>query len=323
MNSTHFLSAFLPLSLCLWFLTYIYSKREMRGLPTLWRWFFSTTIPVLISCFAYKKKSLSLSGLFVSIFVGFVLTLSNYSFMASLLTFFITSSSVTKFRSHIKRRIEEDFREGGQRNWVQVVCNGGVAAQLSFFYLMESGSREVTIDFISEYNISWFAISVLGAICCANGDTWASELGSVIGRGDPRLITTLRRVVRGTNGGVSLVGLLVSALGGCVVSFAFYIPILLFSNSEDYYSSPPQLIPLLIFGLFAGLFGSIVDSLLGATLQYSGFDMKMRRVVQNKGKNVRHISGINLLDNHSVNLLSTFITAVVSPYFAIILWNYF
>lgn len=37
----------------------------------------------------------------------------------------------------------------------------------------------------------------IGAFACCNGDTWASEFGTVIGTGDPFLITTRKRVPRG------------------------------------------------------------------------------------------------------------------------------
>jgi uncharacterized membrane protein len=44
--------------------------------------------------------------------MGFMLTLTSYSFLMCLVTFFVTSSKVTKFRSERKRKTEEGFKEG-------------------------------------------------------------------------------------------------------------------------------------------------------------------------------------------------------------------
>ena len=86
---------------------------------------------------------------------------------------------------------------GGQRNWVQVLCNGGIAAELAFFFILEGGCWEPAIDFTSQYNASWLCMCVLGAISCSTGDTYASELGSVLSRGEPYLITSLKKVPKG------------------------------------------------------------------------------------------------------------------------------
>lgn len=94
--------------------------------------------------------------------MGFILTLSSLAHSMALLTFFITSSKVTKFRSARKKKIEADFKEGGQRNWIQVLCNGGMATQLALLYLLDIGSGERPIDFDKEYRSSWLSIGIIG-----------------------------------------------------------------------------------------------------------------------------------------------------------------
>lgn len=83
-------------------------------------------------------------------------------------------------------------------------------------------------------------------------------------------------------------------------------------------TSPPQW-PIILFGGIAGLLGSIIDSLLGATVQYSGLDPN-GRVVERPDANVKHISGYRLLDNHSVNLISSILTGVIMPFIALNCW---
>lgn len=197
----------------------------------------------------------------------------------------------------------------------------GIAAELSLMYLIEKGiSGEIPINYVQDFNASWFAVGVLASISCANGDTWASELSPVLTNADPRLITDMRIVRKGTNGGVTITGLVVSALGGLVVGLFYYLTLLLCASRHLRMSSPAQW-PLILIAMFAGLLGSLIDSLLGATLQYSGFNYKTGKVVEEPGADVEHISGLNLLDNHSVNLVSNLITALLVPQMVILLYT--
>jgi uncharacterized membrane protein len=45
-----------------------------------------------------------------------------------------------------------------------------------------------------------------GALACSNGDTWASELGTVVGRAEPFLITNRERVPKGKHMQFSVAG---------------------------------------------------------------------------------------------------------------------
>ncbi|XP_030334138.1 transmembrane protein 19 isoform X3 [Strigops habroptila] len=206
---------------------------------------------------------------------------------------------------------------GGQRNWLQVLCNGGVPTELAILYMIENGPGEIPIDFSKQYTASWMCLSLLGALACSAGDTWASEIGSVMSKSKPRLITTWEKVPVGTNGGITFVGLLSSLLGGMVVGIAYFITQLIFVT--DLEVSAPQW-PIIVFGAAAGLLGSIVDSYLGATMQYSGFDQSIGMVVNHQTKDSKHVSGKPILDNNAVNLFSSIIIALVLPGVAWCFW---
>jgi uncharacterized protein (TIGR00297 family) len=161
----------------------------------------------------------------------------------------------------------------------------------------------------------------MAAFACCNGDTWASELG-ILSKADPILITTFETVPRGTNGGVSAWGLFVSFAGGMFIGIFYYIATILLVDDESLLNSPVQF-PIILLGGLAGLVGSIIDSFLGATCQFSG-QTKEGFIVEDPNEAVTKISGtFRLLNNHSVNLVSCAMTALVIPAFASGFWSLF
>ncbi|XP_063826302.1 transmembrane protein 19-like [Ostrinia nubilalis] len=318
----------IPLSMSMWIMNLVYSKlvRDSEGLdepvvisPA--RWMASCFIPLAMAVYGYKKKSVNVSGAVFGFLVGLVLTLSNFCFLAALFTFFMTSSKATKLGSHIKKKIEEEFKEGGQRNWIQVLCNGGMATQLGLLYLLDVGASERPIDFVKDYRASWLSMGVLGVFACCNGDTWASELGTVLAKTDPILITTFKKVPKGTNGGVTPIGIFFSIVGGFIIGISYYLAILYFSEKATWANSPPQW-PVILYGALAGFVGSVIDSIMGATVQYSGLD-KNGKIVSHSSLTTKHISGRNILDNHSVNLISTVVMGLLLPTMSKCFWPIF
>lgn len=197
---------------------------------------------------------------------------------------------------------------GGQRNWIQVLCNGGIVSLCALLYLYNSGVGEkpITLKGPAMDAATIYSLGYLSSLSCSCGDTWASEVGSAVG-GTPILITTLKSVPRGTNGGVSMVGLVCSLAGGLLIGISYYIALLLFSTGV---SCTPQWTVVFIAGM-AGLVGSLMDSVLGATLQYSGYSEEIKKVVNAPGDGVKHISGYNIVGNHAVNFISALLTTLL------------
>lgn len=139
--------------------------------------------------------------------------------------------------------------------------------------------------------------------CCA-GDTYASELG-ILSKSPPRMVTKLWKVAQpGTNGGVSALGAVASAGGGITMGLchaAFLLP-----------PSLREAAALVYVGLLAGVGGSLLDSLLGATVQASYYDEERKRIVRKPTATTRHVSGLPILSNEMVNFVSTALVALAA-----------
>ncbi|EOY30905.1 Integral membrane protein-like isoform 3 [Theobroma cacao] len=225
-------------------------------------------ISFLIAIRSYGRKSLDLSGALSGFIVMTIHFAVGYRFGAMLLAFFFTSSKLTKVGEEKKRRVDADFKEGGQRNWIQVLFNSGVATVLSVIIWSLTGGEDKCLDSKESVLITSLIGGIIGHYSCCNGDTWSSEIG-VLSDAQPRLITTFKTVRRGTNGGVTKTGLLAALAAGSVIGLTFVL-VGFFTTTCSTGMAMKQLLVIPLSAV-AGLLGSIIDSLLGATLQFSGF----------------------------------------------------
>ena len=76
------------------------------------RWTLSLLLPLFISGYGLKRRSLDPSGAGLAVVVGFLLTAASACFSASLIVFFLSSSRLTKWRAAEKRKLEEGYKEG-------------------------------------------------------------------------------------------------------------------------------------------------------------------------------------------------------------------
>ncbi|XP_048463881.1 transmembrane protein 19-like [Rhincodon typus] len=117
MGNIVILSLIVTISLSFWIVSMTVST-YYGTLPPVspWRWLFSVFVPLIIASHALKKQSLDRSGAIGALIVGFILTIANLSFFSSLLTFFVSSSKLTKWKAEAKKRLDPDYKEGNATN---------------------------------------------------------------------------------------------------------------------------------------------------------------------------------------------------------------
>ncbi|KAI8970952.1 integral membrane protein DUF92-domain-containing protein [Pilobolus umbonatus] len=268
------------------------------------RYIFALCVSTLIVLHSRHKKSLSVDGAMAAFILGMMTFSSHLTvFTVVLLGFFVSSSKLTKFKADRKRILEAEYEAASERNMIQVICNGlyGGVAVILFQILCEK-------DHVGCYDHArWSPVlmwAFIGHYSCCAGDTWASELG-ILNKGWPYLITQFKQVPPGTNGGVSLLGLVASLAGGAFIGLLASLTLYIEQACHGFAWE------LIVLGSVAGLGGSMIDSILGATLQQSLYseDKKVIMPDHSQEQNIKVISGYPLLDNHQVNFLTSFITS--------------
>jgi len=257
-------------------------------------------LAALIGYLGYRRGALSRSGVVGAIITGGLLFgLGGFSGAALLLTFFISSSALSRFRESQKESLAEKFSKGSQRDLWQALANAGAAAACMVGWA------------ITGEPIWWAACAA--ALAEANADTWATELG-MLNKTPPRLITGGRPVEVGASGGVSLGGTAAAFSGSALIALVAVIAIGFDPNLQSLISNSPAL--LLIITL-SGLAGSLFDSFLGATAQAiyycDGCHKETERHPAHRcGAPTRLIRGWKWLDNDWVNFLATGVGAMMA-----------
>ena len=240
-------------------------------------------LAILIAYIAYRAHSLNKSGAIAATLTGTIIFgIGGWPWAVLLLTFFITSSALSRAFKKRKQGLDEKFSKGHERDAGQVFGNGGIATVFAAFHFFFP-------------NELWPWLGFAAALAAVNADTWATELG-VLNPNPPRMITDLTKVVeKGTSGGISLIGTLASLTGSALIGI---LAALLHPE--------PESVSIFIIVTLSGLAGSLFDSFLGATLQamyYCPTDKKEteKHPLHTCGTLTNHIRGWKWFDNDWVN----------------------
>ncbi len=212
---------------------------------------------------AYAARAIDVPGAVAGTILGTVTaTFLGWRGFVVLVFFVAAGTAATKLGYRRKAATRLAQEAGGRRSAKNAVANAGVACAAALFAATTPQG-------------GLYLAAFLGAFSSATADTLSSEIGQ-LRRGRCVLVTSWQPVAPGTDGGISLGGTLVGTAG------AFAVAVLGFSVG---FHAPGGIAVVAV----AGVFGSFVDSLLGATLERRG-----------------------LLDNEGVNFLATLAGALVA-----------
>lgn len=225
---------------------------EARILPAL-------IVASVFGFFGFLSRGVTRSGAFAGVAVAILIYVGlGLGGFVTLFAVFAIAWLTTRIGYARKRQLGlAESRRG--RNAGQVLANVAAAAIFAMLAIFYRG----------------FEFAAVAALAEAAADTASSEVGEALS-GHARMITTLRTVPPGTNGAVSVPGTLAGMAAAMLVA---------------YVASATQAMPPFGFWLvaIAGYLGTVVDSLLGATLERS-----------------------HRLNNNAVNLLSTFSAGLIA-----------
>jgi uncharacterized protein (TIGR00297 family) len=258
----------------------------------------------------YWRRSLTASGVAGAIVVGtLIFGFGGWIWGLLLITFFVSSSWLSRYRRAEKEGIADKFAKGSRRDLGQALANGGLGALLA---IASAGVADPLL----------FA-SFLGVMATVNADTWATELG-VLSRVPPRLITTGEIVPPGTSGGVTRLGTWASVAGalliGAVATALTQIASLLAGNHWQL-----EVVSYPLLAVAGGLVGSLFDSLLGATVQRVYYcewcGKETESPVHRCGRPTRPLRGWNWLNNDVVNFIASLLGGLVAVSLAWLMWR--
>ena len=224
-----------------------------------------------------RIKGLSSSGTLAAIAAGAACIAAGWAWIAMLLAFYVSSTLLSHYRRDKKRaRSQGVVEKSGDRDMWQVAANGGVFAALALALAIRPAP-------------AWY-VAAAGALAASTADTWSTEIG-MLARQTPRSIVSFRAVPPGTSGGITLAGLIGGGAGALFIGLIALM-----------FGWPGM---ALCAALAGGIGGSLVDSILGATMQSRRWcatcNVHTEQRMHTCGSTTQHVGGISWLGNDIVN----------------------
>ena len=223
--------------------------------------------------------------------MGTVAVAAGWSWGILLVAFFLSGTGLSRIGARRKAEILDGIvAKNRSRDVWQVLANGGLFTAAGLASIVSPAPV-------------WLVIGI-GALAASAADTWATEVGTLLG-GEPRSIISGKTLPAGTSGGVTLAGSAAAAGGAAFMATAALL------------AGWP--VPLYV-AIASGVAGAFADSLAGALVQERRWCSACRapteRTVHVCGTRTGRVGGIAGFDNDVVNLVCSFVGALV----ALLMW---
>lgn len=249
---------------------------------------FGLILALFIAIVSYRLKFLDGGGSVATFLLGVVVFgVGGWKFTLPILAFFILSSLLSKLGKQQKQKISEKFQKSSRRDLGQVLANGGIAGLavlLSNYFPGET----------------WYPVFV-SSVAAATADTWGTEIG-VFSKVKPRNILNFKKVPTGSSGGITILGTAGALLGSMVIAGIAGIFV--------------KNVNVIMIITISGFVASIVDSLLGATVQSQYQCPNCHKITEKTVHCNTHktklVSGWRWIDNDVVNGICTLSGAILA-----------
>ena len=200
-------------------------------------------INFILICFFYKTPIMTRNGWISAGALGTILWgCIGFLGWISVVIYLILGSLVTKVGFQYKQNIGIAEKRGGRRGPENV---WGSAATGVIFAIM------IKLNILNQ---SILEVAFAASFAAKLADTFGSEIGKRFGR-NTFLITTLQKVKKGTEGGISLEGTFASLFGSCLMSY-FMLLLGIITTKGQFF-----------IVLISGFIATLAESIIGARYQ--------------------------------------------------------
>ena len=238
----------------------------------------SIILSLLLGLIAYLKRALTMPALILAVLFSTLIT-----YFGGLTSFIIL---VVVFLGSIITKLFHKNKKSNKRKLIQIISNVGIGVLSLIIYKFTSNDLYLLIyaSVMAEYL----------------ADTLASDIG-VLSKSEPINILTFKKGERGLSGNISFLGLTSALIGSLLIGTIYYIGM-------------DKSITSFIIIILSGFLGSLIDSILGASIQVKYKCTKCKKITERKehcGKKTNYYKGIKWIDNNLVNLLSNAIVFII------------